>query len=639
MFKNLLSILWLLGIYQPSWFYGIEKVPKEQRFAVKVEIYINTISYKGLHKGVANSAMKAAIEDIKQEINNGASVNITPYVGESLLHGAAANGDLDFVTYLVEHGAKINATASNASVPLYGAVSYNHMPIVKYLVEKGALVNSGADDILARVCLGGRNEIVNAAVRNGNWEMFSFLIEKGANIHQLDNFDETLLFDAVSSQGKDALKIVNCLLDQGININSKDRLFGQTVLHKLAYSKNFEMLTLLINRGIDAKAKDKDGKTALSYFIKHNSPAQFIEFLQKYDNPILDQVDNDGNTALHLALNRERAESNYINYTPLDKIKYLIQQKVTVNAQNNEGKTALHYAASSNYDQAVNLLLEKGACIDTPTKIGWTALHYACLENREKIVDTLLKNGANVNAQAITGLTPLHLAACSNCNIVKKLMQAGAKQQPCSSNASIGFSYPNNVYEAESYSNPYFIQGDTPLHSAAQNCRDIEVIKYLITHGASVHIQNAAGMSPLHYACESDTNIVAYLLQQGAKVQDKDRAGKSAIHYAYTYKKTLSLLLKYHANINERDNEGNTALFYFTNWYMESHDKEALCYLIEQGIDINAQNNKGNTVLHIAESYDCMDLLKELYKFPFNTSLKNKKGETAHDYNYHVRKD
>ena len=58
--------------------------------------------------------------------------------GDTALHHAARNGDLEIVEQLVGSGADVNATSDHAHFPLYCAAGHGHVETTRYLVEHGA---------------------------------------------------------------------------------------------------------------------------------------------------------------------------------------------------------------------------------------------------------------------------------------------------------------------------------------------------------------------------------------------------------------------------------------------------------------------------------------------------------------------
>ena len=159
--------------------------------------------------------------------------------------------------------------------------------------------------------------------------------------------------------------------------------------------------------------------------------------------------------------------SSYYYYDEM--VAYLIRKGADVNLRDNEGKTALLWAASNSLPNA-KILVEHGAKVNiaandgmtpflqatlgvssgkVPIELcellrkngadvnaaltrnnasGWTALHYAVVNNNANLVKFLIKHGANVNKFNAEGSSPLFLAKLNdNQEIVKILRNAGAK--------------------------------------------------------------------------------------------------------------------------------------------------------------------------------------------------------------------
>ena len=96
------------------------------------------------------------------------------------------------------------------------------------------------------------------------------------------------------------------------------------------------------------------------------------------------------------------------------------------------GNTALHFLAicggGEDLQARVQALLQAGSRLEEKNQEGWTALHYAAGFNKEvALVDILLEAGAVLDAIDDRGRTPLHLAAQHhNIAIYEKLLAAGA---------------------------------------------------------------------------------------------------------------------------------------------------------------------------------------------------------------------
>ena len=94
----------------------------------------------------------------------------------------------------------------------------------------------------------------------------------------------------------------------------------------------------------------------------------------------------------------------------LDGLKTALEAGVDVDARDDQGWTALMYAANKGYTLLVQLLLQDRAEVDIRAPDGATALFIAVLHGHVELVELLMKEGADIFVRGPKGRTPLEIA-------------------------------------------------------------------------------------------------------------------------------------------------------------------------------------------------------------------------------------
>ncbi|GIW52076.1 MAG: hypothetical protein KatS3mg081_1431 [Gemmatimonadales bacterium] len=112
----------------------------------------------------------------------------------------------------------------------------------------------------------------------------------------------------------------------------------------------------------------------------------------------------------------------------LETVRALLQEGADVNAPQNDGMTALHWAALQGNVPMVRLLIYAGANLEATTRLGgYTPLHLASQKGAAEALRVLLEAGSNVHAVTTTGAQAIHFAALAgNPDALKVLLSHGA---------------------------------------------------------------------------------------------------------------------------------------------------------------------------------------------------------------------
>ena len=108
------------------------------------------------------------------------------------------------------------------------------------------------------------------------------------------------------------------------------------------------------------------------------------------------------------------------------EVSQLLASGANVNVGDNQGKTALMWAAETGQADLVNVLIRAGANVNGRDVFGWTALISASYEGRTDCVHLLLQNGADINARDKDSKTALRRARSNE--VAQLLRESGAQE-------------------------------------------------------------------------------------------------------------------------------------------------------------------------------------------------------------------
>ncbi|KFV06764.1 Ankyrin repeat domain-containing protein 1, partial [Tauraco erythrolophus] len=142
---------------------------------------------------------------------------------------------------------------------LHRACSEGHLEVVKKLVEAGAQLEQ--KDMLESTAL-------HWACRGGNLDVLKFLLDKGINRNARDKLLSTPLHVAVRTGQYDCGEhLIACEAD----LNARDRVSTNNFLpasYRVASSRCYKMIRLLILYGADLTIKNGQGKTPMDLVLQ-----------------------------------------------------------------------------------------------------------------------------------------------------------------------------------------------------------------------------------------------------------------------------------------------------------------------------------------------------------------------------------
>jgi ankyrin repeat protein len=448
-------------------------------------------------------------------IEGGADVSALDDDGRTTLHLASQSGHLEVARMLVERDADVSAQDDDGRTTLHLASKSGHLEVARILIEGGADVSAQDED--------GRTPL-HLASKAGRLEVARMLIERGADVSALDNEGQTPL-QVASGAGEP--EVAHMLIERGAAVLTQDE-GGWTPLHQASHgdwngtSGHLEVARMLIECGADLSARDKDDQTALHLALQAVEPETWKiecteEELADCEGELevaklkvarmliergadLSAQDKDGRTALHLAMQAmklkwcepEEKLAAKLRAAKLEVARMLIERGVDLSAQDKDGLTVLHLALQA---------------VDTAFQLDGEPVGEVEAAKLE-VARMLIERGADLSAQDKDGQTVLHLA----------LQAVGMKMwiPEVVELASVAeLAELVGELEAEKLKVALMLiergvdvsaqdkEGRTALHLASHAGR-LEVAHMLIEHGAGVSAQDKDDRTPIHLASQAE---------------------------------------------------------------------------------------------------------------------------------------
>lgn len=333
--------------------------------------------------------------------------------------------------YNALHKCLSNKVDPNAQLEQWGI-----LPIHRALDQvEGSLTSNN------RTTVGASTSIVTA------------LVIAGADLRALDENGRTPLLRAVMNEMPDSL--ISLMLEFGASANAKDKQRSSALHYAAAKVPSDEVgnagiIRILLVRGADQSLKNKRGRTPLHDAISSDMFDRARELLDYGAD--LEVADKNGRTPLLAAVTQGSA--------PMTKL--VCDRGATVDKKDRDGYTALHYAISQGCKEIVEILLDAGADVNLISK-GETPLCRAVSKSKLPLVNVLLTHFADVAVPSPSygDALPIHIAAMgNNLAILDTLLKAGS---------------PINAMDEERR---------TPLRWAMDGGRN-EVVHFLFKEGAA----------------------------------------------------------------------------------------------------------------------------------------------------------
>ena len=445
-------------------------------------------------------------------------INVLDENGKSPLIHAIDAGSPSMVALLIVHGAEIFSKSSR-NTPLSFAF-WRNFEIFKLLILNQ---NTAYDSILsgnlkllekkgAAIPPPRGLSLLHLAVASQKLEMVIHFLQGEHDVNtQADQMNgmTPLHMAVLLCQSDEGMQIIQALLDKGADANKlyyqaggspfhdaidlNKTAVAQTIIHAYAERKLDQALCLQVSSELIKT-------TVLHRVVRNNQSDKILEFLLQQDASLINHLDDEGYSPLHLAKS-------------LSTLALLIKYGADINQKTKSGSTVFERAILSMPATAIPFILKKGFNIKEiadPSQVIVLALQ----TNKLEMLNYILKMG-------VFPIVPLSFAIhhCRPALVNCLILHGAARSDEAFTAAFIRGDLDIIKLLMPGKMDPSLtINGLTPICMAAK-AKHLNLVKYLVDLGYDYNSASANGMTPLHYAANNDTfDLFVWLHQKGAKL-------------------------------------------------------------------------------------------------------------------------
>lgn len=434
--------------------------------------------------------------------------------------------DLATVQAKVAEGHDPKAMTSAAfDGAIYAMLEQAPYEVIKYMLDQ-------QDDPANKLTHDGRTYLMWAAYA-GQKKATQYLIDLGSDLGWVDDHGyATIPFCATT--GMMDPEIYDLLIDKGADIEATNRDGANAILLIAKHlGDDHSMIDYFQAKGLSMATTDYDGNGLFNYAaIMGNITLmeKAIEWKLPYKEP-----NAKGGNAMIFASQGYRGSVN-----DLDVYEFLAEQGVPANVVTNDGETPLHNIAFRTKNPAVYaFFIERGVDINQEDADGNTMFLNATRGGNTAIVWAYMDQVSDLNHTNKDGHSALTFAVRSNQpELIQKLIDAGAETaviDKAGNNllAHLFERYTTQKQDAFLQSLGLLITNKVDVHAAqadgnnlihiAVDKGDVFLLDQAVALGVDINAKNENGLTPLHFAAmkAKDANLLTLLMQKGADASIK----------------------------------------------------------------------------------------------------------------------
>ena len=473
------------------------------------------------------AAARGETERVQELLSDGANVDYQDEEGLTVLMYAIENNKLDTVNVLIDAGADLNMLDEAHGWPAlrYALRNENeNIDIVNVLVEAGADLNIQDKE--------WKISDLMIAAGNGMVDIVRALLAAGADVSLKSEEGKTAIDYATSQEIRDLLRVAEAAAE----VNKE--------LIRAAGRGDPKRVEDLIRDGADVDYQDKNGWTALMYAIRNHKIDTVNTLISAGAN--VNVKNKSGDSALIIAVDNEyidivkellnaRADTTIktkIGGLPLTELtnnqEILNMLQAAAEEEEEEPQELLNLndelllvAAAGGDHERVQDLLSDGANVNYQNEDGWTALMFAAdaINGNADIVRALLDAGADINIRSRMGERARNLTYTQENQEIRYMLQAADEEAEAEDEEEVPVENVLNLNEEL-------------LLAATRG--DHRRVQDLLSDGADVNFQDNNGYTALMLATiNGKVDTVRTLLDSGADATVETVIGDTLMDLTY----------------------------------------------------------------------------------------------------------
>lgn len=430
------------------------------------------------------------------------------------------------------------------------------------------------------------------AIKNKNKDYFEDLVKKNISLKGYNNNKETALIYAYLNDRKD---VMSYLFKNNANINSIDK-DGNTILHHALQKQDIDYALKLLDFGSDIFIRNYNDKTCLDIATQFNIESPLMNKIIEVINKLFEEENNE--RLLELLFEYEDVD-NYnefnlpfliavfsVKFNNKNIFEKILRKPELLNNIDYRGKSLLMYCIEFNNFISARKIIYLDSDLNLRNKDNKTILFTIIEQLNENLIlkeefklifRELLERKVDVNCQDNFGNTVLMEAILNNqIDIIEQLVNYPYIDLNLTNNENK--TVLSLAYERKDFTS---IQSMITSRRVDINTVDInkktlllmtlvddnlELFDLLLNYDADLDIKYEEGMTILMVALSLQKKrfIVKIFEHPTFNVNLQDDLGKTALMHAIKNRnvKVVEALLKCGAEINIKDNNDDTAIFY-----------------------------------------------------------------------------